>query len=348
MRRSAVATSDTSVAPAAAASATASASNPGSTVRAVPVARARVTTESPPTWESGRQASQWSSAPTPRRLLVATRRRPHRVVGEHDALGLAGRSARGDDECVAGFDRPPAGEAVLVAVGSDQRRRRDGRQQAVTGRGGEPPIDGKRGVAAVPHPAQRVDERRPARQVEGDELRPALTAPMMACLNRWILGARPRTLPAAVVPVAVGAGAAVGRRPAALVARSALALVVSLALQVGVNYANDYSDGVRGTDDVRVGPVRLVASGCRRAGSREAGGAGVVRRGRGRRPGAGGDDVVVVARRRGGEHRRRVGLHRRAAALRLPRARRGVRVRVLRAGRHRRHDLRRRRDDHRR
>jgi 1,4-dihydroxy-2-naphthoate octaprenyltransferase len=73
-----------------------------------------------------------------------------------------------------------------------------------------------------------------------------------------VLGARPRTLPAAVVPVALGAGAAVGVG-ASVWWRALLALVVSLALQVGVNYANDYSDGVRGTDEVRVGPVRLVA-----------------------------------------------------------------------------------------
>jgi 1,4-dihydroxy-2-naphthoate octaprenyltransferase len=79
-------------------------------------------------------------------------------------------------------------------------------------------------------------------------------------MNRWITGARPRTLPAAVVPVALGATAAVGAG-SVVWWRVALALVVSLSLQVGVNYANDYSDGVRGTDDVRVGPVRLVASG---------------------------------------------------------------------------------------
>jgi 1,4-dihydroxy-2-naphthoate polyprenyltransferase len=78
-------------------------------------------------------------------------------------------------------------------------------------------------------------------------------------VNRWILGARPRTLPAAVVPVAIGAGAAVGEGAVAWW-RVIVALVVSLALQVGVNYANDYSDGIRGTDDVRVGPPRLVAS----------------------------------------------------------------------------------------
>jgi 1,4-dihydroxy-2-naphthoate octaprenyltransferase len=79
-------------------------------------------------------------------------------------------------------------------------------------------------------------------------------------MNRWITGARPRTLPAAVVPVAVGAAAAVGEGHYVWW-RVGAALVVSLALQVGVNYANDYSDGVRGTDDVRVGPTRLVAGG---------------------------------------------------------------------------------------
>jgi 1,4-dihydroxy-2-naphthoate octaprenyltransferase len=73
-------------------------------------------------------------------------------------------------------------------------------------------------------------------------------------------GARPRTLPAAIVPVAVGSGVAAGYGDF-VATRAALALVVALALQVGVNYANDYSDGVRGTDELRVGPVRLVGSG---------------------------------------------------------------------------------------
>jgi 1,4-dihydroxy-2-naphthoate octaprenyltransferase len=76
----------------------------------------------------------------------------------------------------------------------------------------------------------------------------------------WLAGARPRTLPAAIVPVVVGSGVAFGYgRFSAW--RAGLALVVALALQVGVNYANDYSDGVRGTDQARVGPVRLVAAG---------------------------------------------------------------------------------------
>lgn len=80
----------------------------------------------------------------------------------------------------------------------------------------------------------------------------------------WLAGARPKTLPAAVVPVAVGTAAAVD--PDVGLAgiiwwRAACALVVSLALQIATNYANDYSDGIRGTDDERAGPLRLVGSG---------------------------------------------------------------------------------------
>jgi 1,4-dihydroxy-2-naphthoate polyprenyltransferase len=91
-------------------------------------------------------------------------------------------------------------------------------------------------------------------------------------VKRWVLGARPRTLPAAVVPVIVGTAAAhpLSRRshiPAHTWWYALGALVVALAIQVGTNYANDYSDGIRGTDDVRVGPVRLVASGLASPGS---------------------------------------------------------------------------------
>lgn len=76
----------------------------------------------------------------------------------------------------------------------------------------------------------------------------------------WVLGARPRTLVAAVVPVALGAAAA--GRTGVNVPRTLLALVVGVALQIGVNYANDYFDGVRGVDTkARLGPPRLVASG---------------------------------------------------------------------------------------
>ena len=88
---------------------------------------------------------------------------------------------------------------------------------------------------------------------------PAASAVPPVGWRLWWAGARPRTLPAALVPVVVGTAVAdVDGR--VLWWRAALALVVSLALQVGVNYANDYSDGIRGTDDVRVGPLRLVGS----------------------------------------------------------------------------------------
>ena len=88
----------------------------------------------------------------------------------------------------------------------------------------------------------------------------------MATLSQWVEGARPRTLPAAVAPVLVGTGAAFALSRANA-ANALLALLVSLALQVGVNYANDYSDGIRGTDADRVGPLRLVGSGAASAGS---------------------------------------------------------------------------------
>ena len=77
-------------------------------------------------------------------------------------------------------------------------------------------------------------------------------------MNKWIAGARPKTLPAAIAPVAVGTALA-GNSMDPLLAL--LALLVSLSLQIGVNYANDYSDGIKGTDDNRIGPMRLVATG---------------------------------------------------------------------------------------
>jgi 1,4-dihydroxy-2-naphthoate octaprenyltransferase len=77
-------------------------------------------------------------------------------------------------------------------------------------------------------------------------------------IRRWVLAARPRTLPAAMVPVIVGVALI---RPRTINwGNSVLCLLVALALQVGTNYANDYSDGIRGTDEGRVGPFRLTAS----------------------------------------------------------------------------------------
>ncbi len=86
----------------------------------------------------------------------------------------------------------------------------------------------------------------------------------MATSSEWVAGARPRTLPAAATPVMVGSGAA-AQIDAFHLGAALLALVVAVALQVGVNYANDYSDGVRGTDADRVGPLRLTGSGAAQA-----------------------------------------------------------------------------------
>jgi 1,4-dihydroxy-2-naphthoate polyprenyltransferase len=81
----------------------------------------------------------------------------------------------------------------------------------------------------------------------------------VATLSQWVAGSRPRTLPASLVPVAVGTGVALGEGQAVWW-RALLAGFVALALQVGVNYSNDYSDGIKGTDEQRVGPLRLVGS----------------------------------------------------------------------------------------
>jgi len=88
----------------------------------------------------------------------------------------------------------------------------------------------------------------------------------VATPGQWLAGARPRTLPAAVSPVVAGTGVA-AYVEGAVWWKALLALVVSLALQVAVNYANDYSDGIRGTDADRVGPMRLVGSGAAEAGA---------------------------------------------------------------------------------
>jgi 1,4-dihydroxy-2-naphthoate octaprenyltransferase len=81
----------------------------------------------------------------------------------------------------------------------------------------------------------------------------------VASVAQWVEGARPRTLPNAIAPVIAGTGAAAWL-DSAVWWRALLALIVAVAMIVGVNYANDYSDGIRGTDDVRAGPLRLVGS----------------------------------------------------------------------------------------
>ncbi|QTX06264.1 1,4-dihydroxy-2-naphthoate polyprenyltransferase [Agromyces archimandritae] len=113
------------------------------------------------------------------------------------------------------------------------------------------------------NPAERIrgggTSGNPATRAAG---RPAATRTGPTASD-WIAGARLRTLPLAIAPVALGTGAGVLAIPDGPwhPARALLALVVALALQIGVNYSNDYSDGVRGTDEHRVGPARLTGSG---------------------------------------------------------------------------------------
>ena len=87
---------------------------------------------------------------------------------------------------------------------------------------------------------------------------PAHVAPATA--RDWICAARLRTLPLAIAPVIIGTGAALITRTEFHWVIALCCLIVAVALQIGVNYANDYSDGIRGTDDERVGPARLTAS----------------------------------------------------------------------------------------
>lgn len=98
-------------------------------------------------------------------------------------------------------------------------------------------------------------------------LKPHSGAAKPGRISLWIAGARPRTLPAAVVPVILGTTSAYYTHPNIEVSwwKAISAMVVALALQIGTNYANDYSDGIRGTDIDRVGPLRLVGSGLVRA-----------------------------------------------------------------------------------
>lgn len=98
---------------------------------------------------------------------------------------------------------------------------------------------------------------------KNSKISPKQAAVKKSKLQLWITGARLRTLPLAVAPVLLGTGVAARSNQLNLVL-AGLALAVALLLQIGVNYANDYSDGIRGTDDNRVGPLRLTGSGSTR------------------------------------------------------------------------------------
>src|SRR6266540_3835753 len=175
---------------------------------------------------------------------------PGHGAGQH---GGAARRAGGDHGRVVPQD--PGEEPAGAAAAQGRPQRRLGRP------GGHPAARRRRHPALLhdrggPGGPQRLPREAPARlrQVPA----PALT---VTATSVWLRGARPRTLVAAVCPVLVGTAAAASAGP--LVAWRALAaLVVAVGMQVGVNYANDYSDGIRGTDAPgRIGPTRLVATG---------------------------------------------------------------------------------------
>ena len=172
------------------------------------------------------------------------------------------------------------------------------------------------------------------------------TMPALSPTRVWWSAVRPATLAASVAPVLVGTAISVHESGPRLGA-GLLALLVGIAMQVGVNFANDYSDHVRGADSPRrVGPLRAASSGVvepadvRRAAIAAFGLAAVGRTGP--QPHHG----LAAARGRGRLPARRMAVHRRPAALRLPRSGRGFRIRVLRAGRDAWHRLRRDAADH--
>ena len=178
-------------------------------------------------------------------------------MSQHDAAWRTSRAARCHDKGVTFVDAVSIESVRSLLV--DQMIRCNRCENRVARGTRQTSVERERRIACVPDPPQHFDESVAAGEVDRNKVRHGQKATVTA-VNRWILGARPRTLPAAVVPVAIGAGAAVGGS-SPMWWRVAPALIVSLALQVGVNYSNDYSDGIRGTDDVRVGPVRLVAGG---------------------------------------------------------------------------------------
>ena len=347
---SVVATRLTSVADEAA---TAAGSKRGSTVSRVPVSSARVTTASPPTCDSGRQASQWSSPVTPSRALDASAEAATAAWVSMTPFGSPVEplvaTTRASPSAIG---RPPASRASVPSSSTNDADSQ-GRQLRRPRRRREALIDREGGVATVPHLPQGVDERRAGGKVEGDEFAGhrchQVPAPVIATtdLNRWLLGAGAR-------PDAAG-GDRPGRPRHRLCRRRGFDLMVAGGAGVG------RQPRLAGRGQLRQRLLRRRARHRRRSGRPAAPGRlGTGEAGRGQAGGAGGVRVAAVAglalaattswwllavgvasRRRG------VGVHRRAVAVRLRRTRRAVRLRLLRARRHGRDDLRGGRADHR-
>lgn len=200
-----------------------------------------------------------------------------RVFGNGHPAILGARALRGADP------GPESADAGQRGCEDDVRRQLDAAGTLAVERGGAPTEGGTRGYGQDARSSQAPGARGPERPKRRPGrlalLVPAVSAagpdrsaggpaggavpPPDAPRSRvrlWVLGARPRTLAAAVVPVAVGTAAADAYGRTAW-DRALLALAVAVALQIGTNYANDYSDGTRGTDHGRVGPLRLVGGG---------------------------------------------------------------------------------------
>ena len=199
-----------------------------------PATSDRQTTCSPATYDAGSVSSQRPDPPRRRsvaRTSTARRERTTRlgrpVEPEVSTISGAGSS---------GLASQPPTAATTSRVGPDTGRRKSMRRRLA-------PDDR---LASRGRPDGAVDQ--------------PLESLLVASPADWLAGSRPRTLPAAVSPVLAGSGVA-AYVDSFVWWKALLALVVSLALQVAVNYANDFSDGIRGTDDARVGPMRLVGSG---------------------------------------------------------------------------------------
>ena len=176
-----------------------------------------------------------------------------------------------------------------------------------------------RDTRSRPHPPRpaaimlSVSRRSQQHKANPTQLKRKTAAARPATVGDWIEGARLRTLPLAVVPVLLGTAAAIAAAPGEYHwVRALAALAVALLLQIGVNYSNDYSDGIRGTDEFRVGPAAAHRLGRGRAAARAQRRLCLLRGSRARRPRARGGHAAVVAHRgRRRVHPRRLVLHRR-------------------------------------